>query len=138
MSKLTESGCQVELQRTIRLPIREVWHALLSKAGLEIWLGTSELEKWETGIKFKANNGIQGKVRVFNPYTHIRLSWQYPGWKNVSILNIRTEEREKEGEVIIRIHQEQLTDKLQEKEMMGYWTKVLNDLISLLKKLYLH
>ena len=87
------------------MPLKEVWNFLLSKHGLQIWLGTWKLDKWETGITFITNDGIRGEVRVFNPYSHIRLLWQRENWSNITIIEIRTVSDDER--TIIHIHQEQ-------------------------------
>ncbi len=122
---------QIDMSQTIDLPLREVWHFLFSKQGLEIWLGTSQLDKWETGIRFNTNSGLEGVVRVFTPYSHIRLSWQLADSKIDSIVQIRAISLGDKTK--IQIHQEKLSDSKQKKQMERYWIKVLEDVNSALQ-----
>lgn len=126
MDQSKERLYQIDLEDKVNKPLRDVWNYLFSKRGLEVWLETSELEKWETGINFKTKNGIQGEIRVFSPYSHIRLSWQRPDWENVSILQLRVIENN--GGTEIRMHHEQLTSSAQKKEMEVHWRKILDKL----------
>jgi uncharacterized protein YndB with AHSA1/START domain len=126
-----KSSYQVDIQDTINVPARDVWNFLLSKRGLGIWLKTWKLDKWETGIHFTTEHGVKGKVRVFNPYSHIRLSWHPPHWENSSILEIRTLARN--GGTLLHFHMEQLTTVAQKEEMEKYWMQVLDELFSVMK-----
>ena len=121
---------QIDLQTTVNTSLKATWNFLFSNQGLEIWLGTSKLDKWETGIKYIARDGIIGKVRVFSPYSHIRLSWQKGNWQNDSILHVRT--ISKDNKTIIRIHHEHLADKNQKEDMEIHWKEVLDRLSAIL------
>jgi uncharacterized protein YndB with AHSA1/START domain len=122
---------QVDIEESVNMPLKNVWNFLFSKRGLEIWLGTWKLDKWETGITFITDNGIKGEVRVFNLYSHIRVSWQPKNWKNISILELRTITRD--GKTTLHFHQEQLADRIQKEDMKRHWTMVMDDLVSALK-----
>ena len=121
---------QIDLQTTVSVSVKEAWHFLFSNQGLEIWLGTSKLDKWETGIKYITRDGVNGKVRVFSPYSHIRLSWRKENWQNDSILHVRT--ISKDHKTIIRIHHEYLRDKKQKEDMEFHWKEVLDRLSAVL------
>lgn len=117
---------QVNIECTFNHSLKQVWDFLFSKKGLVIWLGTWELDKWETGITFTTHSGTKGVVRVFSPYSHIRLSWQPTDWENATILQLRLVAS---GEnTMIHIHQEKLNGHTQKTEMERYWTHVLEEL----------
>ena len=124
---------QITIEQTVDRPLREVWDFLISKSGLELWLGTSQLEKWETGIAFTTRVGINGVVRVFSPYSHIRLSWQPSESQGESIVQMRVFPLG--GKTKIQIHQEKLADRKQKERMEGYWEKVFKDVNSALRAL---
>lgn len=126
-----QSQYQLNVKRTINLPLKRVWDFLFSKKGLVIWLGTWELDKWETGITFTTNNGIKGIVRVFSPYSHIRLSWQPADWDYATILQLRLVATG--DNTILLIHQDKLNDQAQLTKMERYWTNVLEELINSLE-----
>ena len=123
VGKTKSSGYQVGVRRSVDLPIETVWQFLLSKKGMAIWLGTWEFDKWETGIEYRTKEGIQGIVRIFKVYSHIRLSWRRMGWTSDSILQIRTIGGDRK--TIISFHQEKLMNPLQREEMKQYWTRVV-------------
>lgn len=124
---------QIDVQTTVNTSLKETWNFLFSNEGLEIWLGTSKLDKWETGIKYTTRDGIIGKVRVFSPYSHIRLSWRKGNWQNDSILHVRT--ISKDNKTIIRIHHEHFADKNLKEDMEIHWKDVLDRLSAILDAL---
>ena len=128
VGKIKSSGYQVGVQRSVDLRVEMVWEFLLSKKGMAIWLGTWEFDKWETGIEYRTKEGINGIVRAFKVYSHIRLSWHRKGWTNDSILQIRTIGRDRK--TVISFHQEKLTDSIQREEMKQYWIRVVEQLVT--------
>ena len=129
---LTQSaGYQIGVRRTFNVSLYDAWDLLLSRKGLELWLGTDNLEKWETGLEFRSSDGITGSVRVFRVYSHIRISWKKKEWSNYSVLQIRTIETG--AKTTISFHQEHLADAAQREEMKEHWKKVLEKIGELLE-----
>ncbi|MBN1949870.1 MAG: hypothetical protein JW801_01625 [Bacteroidales bacterium] len=124
------AGYQVGVRRTVHVPLEETWNFLISKDGLELWLGTHELDKWETGIGFVSADGVSGSVRVFKVFSHIRLSCKMSEWQNESVLQLRTIPA-KTG-TTISFHQEQLSDATQRKMMKEHWEGILVQVLSAL------
>ena len=125
------AGYQIGVRRTFDVSLHEAWDFLLSRKGLELWLGTDNLEKWETGIEFSSPAAITGSVRVFKVYSHIRLSWKRKNWPNASVLQVRTIEAG--AKTTISIHQEHLLNAAQREEMKDHWKKVLEKIRELLE-----
>jgi len=126
MSEPSVSNFQADARILIDLPLREVWNYLFSRQGLEIWLGTWNLDKWETGITFETDQGLHGEVRVFSSYSHIRLTWKNREWENVSIFQMRTLDLHRRTE--IRIHHEGLESLVQKEAMEKHWQQILEKL----------
>lgn len=124
--KTKDAGYQVGVRKTLDHSLEEVWNFLLSKEGLSIWLGTNQLDKWETGIEFILPDGTWGNIRVFKLYSHIRLSWKPSRWHNVSILQVRT--IPKDQKTTVSFHQEHLLNEQQRNEMKMHWTRVLENI----------
>jgi hypothetical protein len=121
-----ESGYKLTLQRNFIIAARELWNLLFSKHGLAIWLGTSQLEKWETGISFETEEGLQGQVRVFKIYSHIRLKWKPDAWNTPGILQIRLTGN---GEVTtLVIDHGEIENKDQQDQMYRHWGDVLDEI----------
>lgn len=72
---IKDVGWQFGLSKTFAYPHTYLWDFLFSDKGLKTWLG--ELEK-ELEIKktYKTEEGIEGFVSVFTPYSHIRMKWK--------------------------------------------------------------
>jgi hypothetical protein len=129
---LTQSaGYQIGVRCTLEVSLHDTWDLLLSGEGLEVWLGTDSLDKWETGIEFSSAEGISGSVRVFRVYSHIRISWKKKEWPNQSILQVRTIEAG--AKTIISFHQEHLLNDEQREEMKEHWKNVLERIREMLE-----
>ena len=71
----------------------------------------------------KTKEGIEGKVTIFKPYSHIRLTWKPKNWTTFSSLQIRV--IDSKGKSTISFHQDKLLDSQQRAEMKIYWSKVI-------------
>ena len=118
-------GFQFGIRKTFSISPEEAWQFLFSAIGLKIWLG--ELNNpFEIDQSFKTESGIEGKIRVFKPNSHIRMSWKKSGWENESTLQIRVIDNK--GRTTISFHQEKLSGPGQREEMKAYWRKVIDKL----------
>lgn len=118
-----DAGFQIGVRKTFAVPVQTVWDFLFSEKGLSIWLGKISLENFELGKSYKTNKKIEGKVNVFKPNSHIRLTWKPKYWTNTSALQIRViPSKEK---TTISFHQDKLLDSKQRGEMKEYWNKVI-------------
>jgi hypothetical protein len=127
IGKTKSVGWQFGLSKTFPYSQKYLWDFMFSEKGLGIWLG--ELDH-ELEIKkiYKTKHGIEGLVRVFKPYSHIRMSWKKKSWENVSTVQVRVIGNDEKA--TISFHQEKLSGKSQREEMKRYW----NEKMSLIKK----
>lgn len=93
---------------------------------LKIWLGIISSDQFDLNKNYKTKDGIEGKVNVIMPNSHIRLTWKPKNWINTSTLQIRVIEAK--GKATISIHQEKLFDNNQREEMKNYWDNVIETL----------
>ena len=124
-------GWQFGLRKTLPYSQGYLWDFMFSEKGLKIWLGEFD-EELEIKKPFKTKEGIEGFVRVFKPYSHIRLNWKKKNWQNLSTVQVRVMGNQEKATIIF--HQEKLSDNPQREEMKKYWNekmvtieKVLSD-----------
>lgn len=119
------AGWQFGLRKTFPYSQEFLWDFMFSEKGLQIWLGELENEL-ELKKDFKIREGIEGHVRVFKPYSHIRMKWKKENWENFSTVQVRVMgNREK---ATISFHQEKLSDNDQREEMKDYWNKKMTEI----------
>lgn len=118
-------GWQFGLSKTFYHSQSFLWDFMFSEQGLEIWLGKTE-EELENKKGFRTKEGIEGFVRVFNPYSHIRMNWKKPEWENISTVQVRVMGDEKKA--IISFHQEKMTSSAQREEMRAYWNRKMTEI----------
>lgn len=101
-----DTGFQVGARRTFPVSLEVAWRWLISREGLELWLGSGpELELAE-GVTYRLADGTSGEVRVLKPGSHLRLTWQPPGWPRASTIQVRVIQS---GEkTVVAFHQEHL------------------------------
>jgi len=125
-------GFQIGVRKTLDVPVETVWDFLFSEAGLSTWLGKISLENFETNKLYKTKEGIEGKVNVFKPGSHIRLTWKPEHWINTSALQMRL--MPSKGKTTISFHQDQLLDSKQRDEMKKYWDEVIEKIENKISK----
>ena len=121
VGKTKDVGFQFGIQKTFPIPQEKAWDFMFSDKALKIWLGdlTETLEP-EQGYQTKS--GIKGHVRVFKPYSHIRMNWKKGNWENMSTLQVRVIGKEY-AKSVISFHQEKLVNSVQRAEMKEYWSR---------------
>lgn len=131
MLKVKETGLtkvgwfQFGVRKTFKISLSAAWDFLLSPQGVEIWLGSLKGKDLEQNEPFKTEEGIEGKITVLKPHSHIRMAWKRRGWSNTSIVQVRVIEA-KTG-TTISFHQEKLLNKKQREEVQKYWDKVVEE-----------
>ena len=73
-----------------------------------------------------SKQGIEGFVRVFKLFSHIRLNWKRKNWKNISTVQVRVIGNKQKS--TISFHQEKLLNAEQRDEMKEYWNKIVSKL----------
>lgn len=101
-----DSGFQVGIRRTIAVPHARVWEFVFSRQGLNLWLGPSPGFSLNVGEHYELDDGAFGEVRVLNPGSHTRLTWQPGNYPRPSTIQVRI--IDKGSKTIIAFHQEHL------------------------------
>lgn len=100
------AGFNVGVRRTLPLPADEAWRLLTSAEGVQAWLGGAP-PRWEKGQAYRLADGSSGEVRVFNPGSHLRITWQPEGWPRPSTIQVRVMPSG-ERKTVVSFHQEHL------------------------------
>jgi uncharacterized protein YndB with AHSA1/START domain len=129
VGKTADAGYQIGVSRTIPFAEEAVWGLLLSPEGQAVWLG-GPIEV-EQGAKYSLADGARGEVRVYTPWSHIRLTWQPPGWARPSLIQVRVIPA-KTG-TTLSFHQEHLRDGAARSQMKARWERVIEELTEKLK-----
>jgi len=118
-------GFQFGVRRTFPVSTETAWMILFSEEGIRTWLGDTDnaLEPYKS---FTTKEGIVGSVRVLKPGSHIRLNWTWPGWENISRLQLRVIENQ--GRATVSFHHEKLLNVAQREEVKQHWNKKLDEL----------
>jgi hypothetical protein len=118
-------GWQFGLRKTFPYPQKFLWDFMFSDKGLKIWLGKLNKEL-ELKKNYKTKEGIEGIVRVFKPYSHIRISWKKKNWENLSAVQVRVIGNQEKA--TISFHHDKLLDNNQREEMKLYWNKKMTEI----------
>lgn len=131
LGQTKDVGFQFGLRKTFPISQEEMWEFLFSKNGLRIWLGELKTE-FELKKHYETESGITGFVRIFNPYSHIRINWKKKDWNNLSTVQIRVISNKEKSTFVI--HQEKLLDSGQREEMKEYWNVIMNNVFHEINK----
>ena len=129
VGKTADVGYQIGVSRTLPFSEETIWGLLLSPEGQAVWLG-GPIEV-EEGAKYSLADGATGEVRVYKPWSHIRLTWRPPGWARPSLIQVRVIPA-KTG-TTLSFHQEHLRDGAARSEMKARWEAVIDELTKRLK-----
>ena len=127
VGKTAAVGYQIGVRRTFRCTPEAALVLLLSATGMTIWLGGAIAR---LSGPYRLLDGTCGEVRVWHPESHLRLTWQPPGWAQPSSIQIRVL-LAKTG-TTIAFHQERLASPAERAAMQGHWERVLARLGELL------
>lgn len=123
-----DAGWQFGIRRTVPVTATEAWEFLLSKKGASIWLGQGGPVEWTAGETFKTKNGIEGKIRIVKPYSHMRMSWRKSEWDHVTMLQPRVMKGANRS--VISFHHDKLSSEKERSEMKKHWTAVMDKIES--------
>ncbi|MBA4144697.1 MAG: ATPase [Cytophaga sp.] len=122
---LTKSaGWEMGVRRTFPVSTEDAWRFLFSKNGLTIWLGKTKALGWKKGEPYVTSEGVEGVLKVFKEFSHVRLTWKRKAWAQFSTLQVRLIKTK--DKTTISFHQERLSNAAQRKEMLAHWTTVLD------------
>jgi hypothetical protein len=118
-------GWEFGLRRTFLFSQEYLWDFMFSDKGLKIWLGELK-EELEIKKNYHTKEGIEGFVRVFTPYSHIRIDWKKKNWENLSRVQLRVMGNYEKA--TISFLQEKLVDNDQREEMRLYWNEIMTEI----------
>ena len=124
VGKTADVGYQIGVSRTLPYSEEAIWALLLAPEGMAVWLG-GPIEM-EEGARYTLADGASGEVRVHKPWSHVRLTWQPPGWEWASLIQVRVIPA-KRG-TTLSFHQEHLRDGTARAAMKERWEGVIEEL----------
>lgn len=128
VGKTADVGYQIGVRRTLPSGEEALWSLLLSPEGMTAWLGGAiELED---GARYTLDNGTTGQVRVYKPWSHIRLTWRPQGWARPSTVQVRVLAASRGS--TLSFHQEHLADGAARATMKAHWEGVIERLAGML------
>jgi uncharacterized protein YndB with AHSA1/START domain len=119
-------GFQIGVRRTMSIPLEDAWRTLTSLQGVNIWLGATESFDFTKGATYDLPDGSGGEVRVFSPGSHLRITWQPPGWPRPSTIQLRV--IPKGDRTVIAFHQEHLPGSAEREERRAHFKSALDEL----------
>lgn len=129
VGKTASVGYQIGVSRTLPYTEEEIWALLLSPDGLWVWLGgPAEIA---AGAPFRLANGTTGEIRVYKPWSHLRLTWQPAGWPAPSTLQVRVNPAHQR--TTLSFHQDHLAGPAERAAMKAHWEGVIEELAEMLK-----
>ncbi len=121
-----DAGFQIGLRKTLPISVNNAQDFLFSNEGLDIWLGKLMSNNLELNKTYKTKDGIEGKIKILKPLSHIRLTWKKKNWINISTVQIRVINAK--DKTTISFHQEKLLDSAQRDEMKNHWANIMDRL----------
>lgn len=101
-------GYQIGARRTLPIALEDAWALLFSDAGLRLWLGEVSGFTFAKGEPYELADGTVGEGRVYTHHSHVRFTWQPPGWERPSTIQVRL--MPKKDRTVFAFHQEHLPD----------------------------
>ena len=114
---------QLGVSKIFTVSIETMWEFLLSDNGIAVWLGEINSDEFEIGKAFKTQEGIEGKLTIFKPDSHLRMAWKLKNWAKFSIIEIRI--TNSKGKARVLFHHTKLYEMEQRIEMKKYWEAIL-------------
>ncbi|MDB4948455.1 MAG: hypothetical protein JWM27_1104 [Gemmatimonadetes bacterium] len=123
------AGWQVGARRTLDLNAEEAWRLVTSADGVRAWLGERPAAELEPGARYRLSDGSEGEVRVWSPGSHLRLTWQPPGWERASTIQLRV--LGSGARAVVALHQEHLPDERTREARRTFFAGALDRLAAL-------
>lgn len=106
VGQTADVGFNVGARRRLAITPEEAWRLVTSPEGVRAWLGDARGFDVQRGAEYTTADGASGVMRVARPGSHLRVTWQPPGWARPSTIQLRVMA---EGEkTTISLHQEHL------------------------------
>jgi uncharacterized protein YndB with AHSA1/START domain len=120
-------GYQIGVRRTLPIAPDDAWDLLISDEGINIWLGPVDGLVLKKGAEYELADGATGTVRVFEPGSHLRITWHPPGYERASLIQVRVNPA-KGGRTVIAFHQEHLPDGDAREVRRDFFMSAMDDL----------
>jgi len=128
VGKTARAGYEIGVRRTLSCSDEQLWALLLSPEGLRTWLGGAA--EIAGGAPFALDNGTSGEIKVYKPWSHIRLTWQPAGWAEPSTLQVRVIPASRG--TTVSFHHEHLSGAAEREAMKAHWERVVGRLAEML------
>ncbi|HEX3732271.1 MAG TPA: SRPBCC domain-containing protein [Mycobacteriales bacterium] len=123
-------GWEIGVSRTLLYLLTDVWHLLISRDGLALWLGPGAELSPERGGSYATATGVTGEIRSFHDGSRIRLTWRPSDWKHDTTLQV-TVSASGSG-TLLRFHQERLASSAEREAQRIHWQSVVDALAAAL------
>lgn len=117
-----DRGWEIGVRRTFPVNPMNMWDALMSTAGLTLWLGADPEAAMEQGDQFETSEGVIARVISVKPGEMIRLEWQSSLLGYPSVLQVRV--NGEHATSTLGFHQELLRSAEDREAMRQHWTEV--------------
>lgn len=128
LGQTAETGFQIGVRRTLPLATDDAWRLLTSPQGVRAWLGDARGFAAEKGAAYTTPDGARGEVRVAKPGSHLRVTWQPPGWPRASTIQVRV--MPAGAKTTFSFHEEHLPGAGEREERRRHYESVLDALQS--------
>lgn len=131
VGRTRDAGWQIGVSKTIDRPVEEVWSFITSPEGIAIWLGEGVTALSDLGAGYETATGVRGETRGFRELDRVRLTWQPPGWRHETTLQL-TVSPAGAGRARLGVHQERLANAEEREQQRTHWRGVVNALVAAL------
>ena len=119
-----DSGWMAGARKTFRISTAAAWEFLLSDKAVRVWLGGLPESKLAKRVDYRLADGTHGRVTVFEPGSHLRMTWTPPSYPRPSILQVRV--MATGDKAVIAFHQEHLPDQAARAGRKAFFQQVLD------------
>ncbi|MCU1683776.1 MAG: hypothetical protein JWQ81_4515 [Amycolatopsis sp.] len=132
VGKTADSGWEIGVSKIVPYPGADLWEFLVSREGVEIWLGSGAELPRARGVSYETASGTTGQVRSFREFDRVRLTWRPKDWDHDSTLQVTVSAAGTGAKSTLRFHQEWLSDSEERELQRVYWQDVTDRLVTAL------
>ena len=122
VGKTKDAGWQIGVSITVDRNVVDVWDYLMSRDGIETWLGAGVKFHGSKGEPYRTADGVTGELRSYRPLDRIRLTWHPEAWDHESTVQIALDDKGDRTRIVF--HQERLADAEERKLQRAHWETV--------------
>jgi len=127
-----DAGFQIGVRRTFPIALEAAWQLVTSAAGMRIWLDESAEVELAHGAAYRLADGTSGRVSVYTPNSHLRMTWHPVGWLRPSTIQLRVIANREH--TAIAFHQEQLPGPTERAARQVFFTSALDRIEQLIEQ----